>query len=521
MKKRLKPVIITLVILAALTGGGIYFLTRDGGKSSQFAGRVESEQSDQSEDRAYNFEIGKTAVELQLSGDKKNVLNFDNDGVFRVDSSTAARERLDRVIKKKDVSFEEPLIAANPFGTNENSFYFYFTTSYRGMVRYTITVEDESIPDHVRYVDNGQENNLATDHEFVVSGLVPGMTNYIILEVLDSTGAGRDKRTYVYTPSAAGLSSKLAVEKGKSKELCENGLFFLFPKGDKNIYMYDNSGILRNVVATESGHGGRFYQSGDSAIYQVSDTKAIKVSAIGRVTGVAEIKGYGAIRDFGYDGYDNIYCLVRKKKRDVIVASSFSSGKTKKVYTFPKGVKAHSLMLTEDGGGYISCDKPAGIMKMEALASTRPSVSFILGKKADWKAIAKNDKRYKKKVKEDDTVIHWDTAGAVLNSKEADSSGTKTAMSTYLVDHNKGTGMLFTVDSKEKKVEVATKLPTNQGEYAGGYALVKHFVLSDMNSGIYTEYDEEGKVVKKFSLGQGMTGIAKMTLNQMCFYNGK
>ena len=68
----------------------------------------------------------------------------------------------------------------NPFGTRPNSYYFYFKTTNKCMVRYTVTVPDETISDHIRYVNNGTEGNVTNEHEFLVTGLVPGMTNYII-----------------------------------------------------------------------------------------------------------------------------------------------------------------------------------------------------------------------------------------------------------------------------------------------------------------------------------------------------
>ena len=520
MKKRLKPIIITIAVLAALTAGAYFLLNRGGGRSSQFAGRIDSEQSDQGEDRAYTFDINNVAIELRLTGDGKNVLNFDSTPVYDVKTSREARERLDRVLRKSDVSFDEPLIAANPFGTNENSFYFYFTTEYRGMVRYTITVEDDTIPDHVRYVNNGQENNLTMTHECVVSGLVPGMMNYIIIEVLDSSGAGRGKKVFKYTPPEAKLSTKIAAERGKSKEICENGLFFLLPKAEKDIYVYDNSGILRDVVVTESGHGKRFFQAGDSVIYQVSDTKFARVSALGMVMATAEVKGYGEIRDFGYDGYDNIYCLVSKKGRDRIISVSISTGKSKSVYEFPKGMTNSSMALTAGSSAYFACDKPKGIVRVEALASNRPQIAYVLGDKDAWKSLVKKNPELKKKVKKEKTVLQWDTSGAVLHMTEESADGNSDMLSTYLPVRGKGCGLGFILDSKEKKISEKSNFPTGQSGRMDGFSYGPHFLITELDRGIYTEYDKDGKVTKEFSLGQPLDGMEKLTLNQMCFYRG-
>lgn len=519
MKRALKPIIITFLVLGALTGGVIFFLSRGGKVSSQFEKRIAGEQSDQSEDQAFNHDVKNKAVELRMSGEGKNVLNFDSSNVYQVDTSTAARERLDRVIRKASATFEEPVIAANPFGTNANSFYFYFTMPYKGMVRYTVTVEDESVPDLVRYVNGGKENNLSDTHEFTLSGLIPGMTNYIIIDVLDSTGASRDSRIYVYTPPASRMGSRMAATDGKSKEILENGLFFVFPSQDKNIYVYDNSGVLRNCILTETAHGNRIYQAGDNVIYQVSDTKFAMVSAIGRVTGTAEVKGYGKIRDFSYDGYDSAYCLVTKGKKDYLVSVSFKTGETKKVVAFPKGVSAGSLTDPSGGGVYVSCDKPEGIIKLDALTGKTPRISFVLGKKGDWKKVAKKNKTYKKKVAEDPAVVQWSTAGIILNRGNVMKSGSDNLFSTYLAENGKGTGIQFSVDEEKKSVKIEQSFPTGEGGSCSCQAYGNHTLIMNLGNGVYSEYDKEGKVTKSFTVGQPLSGVTKLSLNDMCFYS--
>ena len=227
MKKVLKPVLLTLILLTALTGVAVFFLFNRGGVADEFAKRIKTEQSDQNADRAYRYDTDKHATALVKAGEGKNVLNFASQAPYQVSVSKAARERLDRVIKRTDATLENPIIAANPFGTCDTAFYFYFETAYRGMIRYTVTVASEQIPDHVRYINNGQENNLSMVHEFTVNGLVPGMRNYILIEVLDSAGAMRESHTYKYDAPKSAVPVKIGFQKGRSGELLENGLFFV------------------------------------------------------------------------------------------------------------------------------------------------------------------------------------------------------------------------------------------------------------------------------------------------------
>ena len=124
MKRARKTILITFIIMVALTAGLIFLMTRAKPVSDDLAEQIAQDQSGQTEKRAYLTEMEQNAKQLQMSGDNKNVLNFDSKNAYNTAESKAARERLDRVIKRITPTFEEPVIAANPFGTNLNSFYF-------------------------------------------------------------------------------------------------------------------------------------------------------------------------------------------------------------------------------------------------------------------------------------------------------------------------------------------------------------------------------------------------------------
>lgn len=509
--KILKPVLITTLIMAVLAGGAIFFFSGSDDSSTEFSGKITEDQRDEGEERAYRFDIDKTAVPLMTKGEGKNVLNFDT-AKLDVDNSKKARERLDRLIKRMDTSVEEPIIAANPFGTNENSFYFYFRTNYSGMIRYTVTVADESIPDHVRYVNNGMPDNLTKEHQFTVSGLVPGMKNYIVIEVLGRTGAKRDSVTYSYDVPSCSARTKLSVEEGKSKEDSTLGLYFVFPKGDSRIYAYDNSGILRNITKTEGVHGSRFYQAGTHVMYQISDTKVVTVNAYGQVTGVAEVKGYGKINDFSYDGYDNIYALVKKKDMDYLVSASFSSGKTRMVYRFPKGVTTRSLTAPVAGTLYVAAASPNGIMKIKALTGSNPEMDFILGKKSAWE-----NTPYRKKVAQDKAAVHWETGRTILNLLDG-SNGENDKLSAYLKNKGKGTAVEVVINGKDKSVLEKQSFPTGDEGLCSSQSYDGHTIIASYGRGVFGEYDVEGKVTKEFSVGKEVDGVTKCSLNGLCFF---
>ncbi len=509
MKKIRKAVVLTLFVMTGLTAG-IFFLAgnKESGPTGEFQKRMEEDQNDLSENRRYRHDMEKKAEVLSTSGEDKNVLNFDQTNAYRVSNSNAARERLDRLIKRTDATPESPIIALNPFGTNLNSFYFYFETSYRCMVRYTITVDDESISDHVRYVENGQEGNLSKQHEFTLSGLVPGKSNYIIIELLNATGVVRETKIYQYTAPAVNLPERMTVTKGHRKETLCAGMYFTFPSGDNRIAAYDNQGVLRNVTMTESGHGKKILRSADSVLYQVSDTKVVRVSALGRVIGVVQIKNYGKIRDFSYDGFDEVYSIGCKKKHDYLLATSFETGKTRVVYKFPKGVSAGSLGVPQGGNLCVVSAKPSGIIVMDAITGVRPVISYVHGRKSAWKKIVSP-----KKVINEGEAATWDTSESVLISSENNSA----EQAMFVRVKGKGKRVAWENEFTKKKVKM-----TFSGEVdadTGDRLQVKEgrSIVTDPSGGVIKEETGDGRVICQFSFGQPVDSVVKLTLDGMCF----
>ena len=84
MKKILKTAVITMVILAALTAGGIFLLTKSDDEVGEFGTRRHHQQSDQEDSHAFRYDTEQLAIPLVREGEGKNVLNFDDLDVFTV-----------------------------------------------------------------------------------------------------------------------------------------------------------------------------------------------------------------------------------------------------------------------------------------------------------------------------------------------------------------------------------------------------------------------------------------------------
>ncbi len=550
MKKILKIFIIISILMAAGGGAAVYFLSKGGDEVSQFDSRRHLDQSDQEDSHAYRFETDSLATELSREGENKNVMNFDDGDFFTVAYSKSSRDRLDRLIRRSNPDFEKPLIAYNPFGTLPNTYYFYFKTQSPCMVRYTITVEDEKIPDHIRYINNGNTKNLGTEHEFIVGGLIPGMRNYIVLELLDGNGSHREDITYKVDVPDMQSPTRIQHERGKSDYRLENGLFFLLPKNDKYIYFYDNNGTLRGCMNTESEHGGRVYANDSHVIYQTAGTHVVRLNRIGQVEGVAIFTGIRQILDFAYDDYENVFALIQNGKRYQVVRTSMKGGKTELVYTFEKGMKPTSLSSVVSGNLYVSLSNPMGIMRIDGLLSERPKVKLVVGLKKDWKkttlkkrvidptAPKKKKKTEDDKDKKDDKdaasgeavevepeqkkdlpLVGWNMNESVLSLVRGESNGTIDTL-TFAVDKGRLIhAVKLQIDSKKKEAKLLFQKETEfDGKVFVQWDPSGHAIVGNGTRGTYEERDGDFKVTREFTYSSGFDGVWKHSLEGMCFY---
>lgn len=538
MKKIIKPVIITLLILAAGTAALIYFLMSGSKETGEFDERRYNEQSDQTDSHIFRSDMASLATELATEGDNKNVLTFDNSNAFSVSHSKAARERLDRLIRRSDPTIENPIIALNPYGTMPWCYYFYFKTPSPCMIRYIITVEDEKIADHIRYVNNGEVKNITDTHEFVVGGLIPGRKNFIQIELIDSNGSHRNEVTYQVDVPGAMLPDVIPHERGHSDLRLQNGVFFTMPKNDRQIYIYDNNGVMRGVVATESAHGTRLFVNDGSAVYQVSHTKVIRVDRMGQITGAASILGYGDILDFAYDGFENVIALVKKGKRYYLARSSMQGGKTTEVYKFDKGMDVTSIAGVSEGRLYVSLSSPAGLMRIKGLVSKSPQPDLVIGIKNDWKKTSVKKKVYDptqvkksdaatgaaaKEPQKDAPLTGWDMGDTVLNLI-GDESGKASDVLTFSVVKDRlvhAVRLRIASGKKIKDTSVTTELDKETED--SGRVLVEwgdrgSCIIANCNKGMFEERDEEFKVTRQFKLDRELEGVVKRSLQGFCFY---
>ena len=323
MKKKLLTILITSLVMIAGMGAFLWKMNSvNRQQEKKKAALLQEEMDTDTKDKALE-DVDKLELQtLYLSGDKKNVVTREYgsvDAIYNKEKSAAAEDMLTDIKKKRDYSEKDPLWAYNPYGTNPESLYMYFKSKGRFYCRYTVSVDDDKIPDFTRTLDNGASGNVAMEHEYQIIGLVPGKTNYLIFRLYNKKDELANTLYYkVDMPkSYSGAQTILKLEEGRSKTSLQNGLYTVFAgTGTKKqaVLLYDNSGVLRGEFPTKE-IGYNMEQIYDTLVYEVDDNTLARVNELGQVVDCLEIPLHHIYGEFAYDGAGAVYVLAQPVQR--------------------------------------------------------------------------------------------------------------------------------------------------------------------------------------------------------------
>lgn len=420
MKKKLRVIIITLVVLLAGTGAFLWKMNRMSKEIEEKEQALLKEERDlQEEQKGKVLDQIKEVdiIPLRLSGSEKNVVTTDFssvDEIYSVPKSASVEENLTAIKKNKAFTTEDALWAYNPYGTNRNSMYVYFETKGNCYVRYTISVRDASISDFTRTAYAKNAGKVTKEHEYQLVGLVPGQTNYIHLKLFNQDDELSETKTFsIDIPaSPAGAPNRLASKKGVSKKTISNGLFTVFQEGKKvgkirqtAILLYDNSGVLRGEIPTNHYIGRNMEQIYDTLTYATSPNQMVQINSLGQVTKAIAINGYDQAGEFAYDGYGNIYAIATANQkgaspRSKVLQMELETGKVSQVLDMEDVLKSvyrksskqakkksvnwidlNSIQVTGTNKLLLSSRKLSSIFHVSNVGSLLPKVNYIIADK--------------------------------------------------------------------------------------------------------------------------------------------
>lgn len=475
MKKKLMTILITSVVMLAAMG---VFVWKMSGISDKLSGedkaKIEEEKDllENQKGKAIDSVNQIDIKNLYLSGKRKNVVTINYKSpkeVYDQSKSAHAEETLTDIKKKvKKYTPEDALWAYNPYGTNYCSMYVYFNTDGNCYCKYTISVKDKKIPDFTRTLIAGGSRNVTSEHEYQLIGLVPGMKNYITLQLYNKKDQLSDKIVYsVDIPkSGTGMQTRISSVNGRSRQEISNGLYTVFYKGKtvnkkvmktvtkkkgnnvkkkinkkvKNyaIAMYDNSGVLRSEIPLD-GHMAKNMQTiYDSVFYPCAQDKIARVNNLGQVTKVYKINGYKQDGEFSYDGFGNIYFIAtalgkKATRNSKIMSLELESGKVSTALDFDsflsemykksgkkaKWIDINSVQVCGTNKLIVSSKSLSSIFKVSSVGSLLPKLDYIIADKDIWKKCSvlkkKVLKKYSKKGGAESTKNSDNSIESILN----------------------------------------------------------------------------------------------------------
>lgn len=425
MKKYFLVGLITSVIMIGIMGGSIFFLSKaqkTNQDSSQMASfdlpvpEAEKEKPDK-----------EKAIELKWKGNNKNVFTYASNkinNIYNAKKSAAIQEKIEKQKQKGEYTIEEPLWVKNPFGTNDLAFYLYFKTPEEVKLEYTIYVQEEKIPNFTRTPYNSEISNFTREHEYQITGLVPGKDNYIILKLYNKKGKKLVTKTYKVSMEKldSNIPTTLSTTKGLSTEPISKGLFFLFGRngGDKNapksIQAYDNSGVLRVNIPLQDYRSDRMEFILDTMYYAYDKDKIAAVSSLGQVLKTYDLGKYEQHHDFVYNGYGQLWMLAtdtskkNKAVKDVLISLDIETGKVKELIDFqtmfPQAfaaakkksdgktinwIELDSIEMTAGNDIIVSSRKLSSIIKIKNVNTKFPSIDYIIADEKIWKKYKQSD----------------------------------------------------------------------------------------------------------------------------------
>lgn len=432
MKKILRVVAITSTVMVVILGAFLWNMNRLSKQKAAKQEKLLAQERDllpDSRQKAIDKVEKVNIKQLYLSGDNKNVVTVPSTGLKQVydgSQSTKAEEMLTTEKKNKQFSFDKPLWAYNPYGTNSQSMYLYFKSDGKGYCRYTVSVDDRNIADFTRTPFNGGAENVTKEHEYQIIGLLPGRVNYITVNFYSPKGELSKTGTWQITLPAddSGLAGRLSVEEGYSKQTISNGLYVVFADGRKGkdgkkhyaITMYDNSGILRANIPTD-GYVGRNVQTiYDSLVVQSSKNCLVRINRLGQVTHSYPVYGYHFQGEYAYDGSAGVYLLATADRKNMTVGSKVLKidmenkkvsqvldmdtllksvyARAKKKGNAKNWISLDSIQCTGTNQLLLSSSKLSSVFKVSRVGSLLPSVDYIIADASQWKSY----KGLKKKV---------------------------------------------------------------------------------------------------------------------------
>lgn len=527
MNKR--RIVVTVIIVFILLGAGMIFKLAAGPKDIVAQGDVLTpvENSYESLEQVYSREY--------------------QDNIF----DTLA------LLREEEHTLENPLIVANPYSTNTTGIYLYFTTEKQAKVKYT--VHTEGYEDFSETLYNGEKDNLATVHEYMVIGCVPQEKNEITIAAEDQKGKSLGSYTFEYqAPALLNPQNKpvATITKGESTQPLSHGFYTVLGNDttededeEEYVAIYDNNGINRCEIPIVSfrSHGFIFDQQG--MYYSISSRAMACMDRTGYVRRIYPMGDFTLHHDYVFGGREDILILASEAntatKDDRIVSLDIETGEVTEVVnlmelypnymdmtTLAQGATVLDWMhlnsmdyLEENDSIIISARDTSAIIRLDNIYE-QPETNYLISSPNFWSGTGYEEYLLEQAGDfslqggqhcvtciEDDSLEDGQYYLALYNNnnvysfsrKDYDWDADDSYFDTGVANDSRGNPSYYykyLVDENARTFTLVDSIPVDYSGFVSSVQNIDGNVVIDSGACFTTyEYDGEGKLIQKLTYG--------------------
>lgn len=505
--------------------------------------------NDSIRDKIYLNHYTSIATDSSMGEDIHVVDNEKDVSMWNLDLQNTIDKKIAK--ESKNATFDNPFIIYNPYGTNTCAVNVYYKTKEATSMEYTVSVDDEDIPDFTRTAYTGQESGTTTDHEYQIIGLVPNEVNTVTMKEKNSEGEVIDEYTFTISMGALVTDSqpKLDITEGDSTQEISEGLYALLGHDkayNANIYIYDNDGVIRSELPLKGYRTDRLLFIEDTMVYSYDFNKLVFVDRLGKMVRKINLGNYELHHDFVYDEVNNTILLLVNELgtdtiEDVILCVDLEDGSVSKLVdmrdlmpeAMDMAVKPEENTYGGDELDWIHLNTLDIVNGKDLILSSReystiirvnnvyeqPELKYFISDETVWNGTVYEDYMLEKvgdfvsqagqhtvTYLEDPSLEEGQYYLYMFNNNYKGartrpdfdwsayvgagtySEGDNSYLYQYLVDENKGTYELV------KKVALPYSSIVSSTQY-----YKDNIVTSSGMSHCFNEYDEEGKLIRQFN----------------------
>lgn len=332
----------------------------------------------------------------------------DIDTVYTLDYQNTISEKIEEQKSSQEYTIDDPLIIADPYGTNTTGLYVYFTTDTATELSYTVSAD--GYEDFTQTVSGG----YTTVHEHQLVGMIAGETNTITMTLTDESGNETGIFTLEYTaPELLGdeENGQLEVTSGDSSEALSDGFYTMLGNRTEEdneqvdfILIYDNNGTLRSEIPIRSYRSCRLLFDGATMYYSTSADQIAALDNTGQITALYDTGDYNLHHDYIF-GSDNDFLVLStdttsNTEEDRIISIDRESGEVTELIDLADlfadyfnslendeedfdWMHINSLCLVGEDSLILSSRETSSIIKINDIYSD-PSVEYLISSDEFW-----------------------------------------------------------------------------------------------------------------------------------------